>query len=33
LIDELKISMSDDTFDAVLERAIDEIYRASTIKV
>jgi fructose-bisphosphate aldolase, class I len=33
LIDELKISMSDDTFDAVLEGAIDEIYRASTIKV
>ena len=32
LIDELKISMSDDTFDAVLEGAIDEIYRASTIK-
>jgi fructose-bisphosphate aldolase class I len=33
LIDELKISMSDDKFDAVLEGAIDEIYRASTIKV
>jgi fructose-bisphosphate aldolase, class I len=33
LIDELKISMSDDKFDAVLEAAIDEIYRASTIKV
>jgi fructose-bisphosphate aldolase, class I len=33
LIDELKISMSNDTFDAVLEGAIDEIYRASTIKV
>ena len=33
LIDELKISMSDDTFDAVLEGAINEIYRASTIKV
>jgi fructose-bisphosphate aldolase class I len=33
LIDDLKISMSDDTFDAVLEGAIDEIYRASTIKV
>jgi fructose-bisphosphate aldolase class I len=33
LIDELKISMSDETFDAVLEGTIDEIYRASTIKV
>jgi fructose-bisphosphate aldolase class I len=33
LIDDLKISMSDDTFDSVLEGAIDEIYRASTIKV
>jgi fructose-bisphosphate aldolase, class I len=33
LIDELKISMDDATFDAVLARAIDEIYRASTIKV
>jgi len=33
LIDDLKISMSDDTFNAVLEGAIDEIYRASTIKV
>ena len=33
LIDDLKISMSDDTFDAVLDGAIDEIYRASTIKV
>ncbi len=33
LIDDLKISMSDDTFDAVLEGAIDEIYRASTVKV
>jgi fructose-bisphosphate aldolase, class I len=33
LIDELKISMDDDTFDAVLGAAIDEIYRASTIKV
>jgi fructose-bisphosphate aldolase, class I len=33
LIDELKISMNDDTFDAVLGGAIDEIYRASTIKV
>jgi fructose-bisphosphate aldolase class I len=33
LIDELKKSMSDDEFDAVLEGAIDEIYRASTIKV
>jgi fructose-bisphosphate aldolase, class I len=33
LIDELKISMSDDTFDTVLKAAIDEIYQASTIKV
>ncbi len=33
LIDELKISMNDDTFDAVLGEAIEEIYRASTIKV
>jgi fructose-bisphosphate aldolase class I len=33
LIDELKISMSDDKFNAVLEAAIDEIYRASTVKV
>ena len=33
LIDELKISMSDDKFDAVLAEAINEIYRASTIKV
>jgi fructose-bisphosphate aldolase, class I len=33
LIDELKISMSDDKFDAVLEAAIDEIYQASTVKV
>jgi fructose-bisphosphate aldolase, class I len=33
LIDDLKISMSDDTFDATLEGAIDEVYRASTIKV
>jgi fructose-bisphosphate aldolase class I len=33
LIDELKISMSDDEFDAVLAEAIDEIYRASTVKV
>jgi fructose-bisphosphate aldolase, class I len=33
LIDELKISMSDETFDAVLAAAIDEIYQASTIKV
>jgi fructose-bisphosphate aldolase class I len=33
LIDELKISMSEDKFDAVLAEAIDEIYRASTVKV
>jgi fructose-bisphosphate aldolase class I len=33
LIDELKISMSDDEFDAVLAKAIEEIYRASTTKV
>jgi fructose-bisphosphate aldolase, class I len=33
LIDELKISMNDETFDAVLQRAIDEIYQASTVKV
>jgi fructose-bisphosphate aldolase, class I len=33
LIDELKISMSEDEFDAVLAKAIDEIYRASTVKV
>jgi fructose-bisphosphate aldolase, class I len=33
LIDELKISMNDETFDAVLKDAIDEIYQASTVKV
>jgi len=33
LIGDLKISMSDETFDAVLGAAIEEIYRASTIKV
>ena len=33
LIDELKFSMDDETFDSVLERAIDEIYQASTVKV
>ena len=33
LIDELKISMNDHTFVTVLGGAIDEIYRASTIKV
>jgi fructose-bisphosphate aldolase class I len=33
LIDELRMSMDDATFDAVLAGAIDEIYRASTIKV
>ncbi len=33
LMNDLKISMNDDTFDSVLAAAIDEIYRASTIKV
>jgi fructose-bisphosphate aldolase, class I len=33
LVEELKSSMSDAEFDAALEKAIDEIYRASTVKV
>jgi fructose-bisphosphate aldolase class I len=33
LVDDLKFSMSDEEFDAALASAIDQIYRASTIKV
>jgi fructose-bisphosphate aldolase, class I len=33
LVDNLKYSMSDDEFDAVLSKAIDAIYKASTVKV
>jgi fructose-bisphosphate aldolase class I len=33
LVDDLKFSMSDDEFNAALASAIDQIYRASTIKV
>jgi fructose-bisphosphate aldolase, class I len=33
LINELKVSMSDSEFDAVLAKAIDEIYQASVVKV
>jgi fructose-bisphosphate aldolase, class I len=33
LVEELKVSMSDAEFNAALARAIDEIYRASTVKV
>ena len=32
LIDDLKVSMSDEEFDAALGRAIDQIYTASTVK-
>ncbi|MFZ2006884.1 MAG: fructose bisphosphate aldolase [Stellaceae bacterium] len=32
LVEELKVSMSDDQFEAALEKAVDEIYKASTIK-
>jgi hypothetical protein len=28
----LNVSMSDETFNAALERSIDEIYQASTVK-
>ena len=33
LVEELRYSMSDDTFNAALAKSIDEIYRASTAKV
>jgi fructose-bisphosphate aldolase class I len=33
LAEDLRHSMSDDTFDAMLAKSIDEIYRASTVKV
>jgi fructose-bisphosphate aldolase, class I len=33
LVEDLRRSMSDDEFDAALGRSIDEIYRASTVKV
>jgi fructose-bisphosphate aldolase class I len=33
LADDLRHSMSDETFNATLEKSIDEIYRASTVKV
>ena len=33
LVEDLRRSMSDDEFDAALARSIDEIYRASTVKV
>jgi fructose-bisphosphate aldolase class I len=32
LLEELRVSMSDETFNAALARAIDEIYAASTVK-
>jgi fructose-bisphosphate aldolase class I len=32
LVDDLKYSMSDEAFSAALSEAIDEIYRASTVK-
>ena len=32
LVEELKVSMSDDQFEAALEKAVDEIYKASTVK-
>jgi fructose-bisphosphate aldolase class I len=32
LVEELKVSMSDDEFEAALEKAVDEIYKASTVK-
>ena len=33
LVEDLKVSMSDEEFDAALARSIDEIYQASTVKV
>ncbi len=32
LVEELKVSMNDDEFEAALEKAVDEIYKASTVK-
>lgn len=32
LVEELKVSMNDDQFEAALEKAVDEIYKASTAK-
>jgi fructose-bisphosphate aldolase, class I len=32
LVEELRVSMSDDQFEAALEKAVDEIYKASTVK-
>ena len=32
LVEEIKVSMSDDAFEAALEKSIDEIYKASTAK-
>ena len=32
LVEELKVSMNDDQFEAALEKAVDEIYKASTVK-
>jgi fructose-bisphosphate aldolase, class I len=33
LVEDLRVSMNDETFDAALAKSIDEIYRASTVKV
>ncbi len=33
LLEELKVSMTDEEFNAALKEAIDEIYTASTVKV
>ena len=33
LVEDLRVSMSDETFNATLAKSIDEIYRASTVKV
>jgi fructose-bisphosphate aldolase class I len=32
LVEELKVSMNDDQFEAALEKSVDEIYKASTVK-
>jgi fructose-bisphosphate aldolase, class I len=32
LVEELRVSMNDDQFEAALEKAVDEIYKASTVK-
>jgi len=32
LVEELRVSMSDDEFEAALEKSVDEIYKASTVK-